>query len=219
MHLQSTFILFRHFQTLDDRLRLHTPSEADPPFVTMDKANLDEMCSEMCKIVSFFEIKRVVTSDNIRGRRTAEMLTAEVAPALPIYEDNRLRNMLQPEWAGLSYKEITSSEVYRIWHTTPEKALFTDGENLRDVDNRIKSLLDDLEDEPTLFVSHTTPLQVLGCNLLGIPAENLWSFKYDFKKFTLIHRNTLLRFNSKHVSDADLGDLHVAVSFDGVQNA
>ena len=81
------------------------------------------------------------------------------------------------------------------------------GECLQDVKRRIEDFLSKAGGQNTIIISHTTPMQVLLCRLLGIEVDRIWSFKFDHYRFTAIFGEILLRYNAMRVADIDFQEL------------
>lgn len=107
--------------------------------------------------VKNLEFDRIISSDLLRARETAEIINEQVNKEI-IY-DSRLRSVDYGNLEGRYIPDITPEE-WRIYNSTPEKF---GAESVESVYNRIKSLFDDLvkTDESVLIVAHGGALRVI----------------------------------------------------------
>jgi broad specificity phosphatase PhoE len=200
-------VLVRHLPTEHDLNHVYTDWRDDPPLAPIEETSLRRVREELATFISRFSVEQIWVSDNPRGEKTVKMLFSQNVSPCVIRKDARLNNIRQPEWAGRSQTEISQSGLYRDWHLKPTMTTFADGESLRDVTLRIESFLTDIRAERMIILSHTTPMQVLLCHLLGIAYDRIWSFKFDHLAFTLIYSSILLRYNNPTLCDISLEDL------------
>ena len=193
---------------MDDRARRHTPSHLNPEILPLSIDEKSKLQSEFLEFARSHELTRVFASDTNRGRHAVEILLGDNQEGFQVRYDRRLRNMNQPAFEDLDFEDVVKTQAYKIWHTKPELAEFGGGETLSDVSKRVSSFLEEHGHKSSLIVSHTTPLQVLLCTLLGIPSRFLWAYKFDFKSFTVVTEKILLRLNSENISDVTIEGLH-----------
>jgi broad specificity phosphatase PhoE len=198
-------LLFRHFPTQDDQANRYTPflSEADPLPVLPNR--LGELCDQIRHFASRTAIKKIYCADNKRSLLTAQsFLNAGTFQIIPSPD---LRNIHCPQWEGLTEKDAQSKypDLYTSWYTHPLSTHFPGGESISDVSARIENLLTST-DEPILFVTHTTPIQVIVCNYLGLSLDLVWRFKPEHFAFTVLRDGVLFAFNT---TELDLITLHL----------
>ena len=107
--------------------------------------------------VKNLEFDRIISSDLLRAKETAEIINEQVHKEI-IY-DARLRSVDYGNLEGRYIPDITQEE-WRIYNSTPEKF---GAESVESVYNRIKSLFDELAktDESVLIVAHGGALRVI----------------------------------------------------------
>lgn len=103
------------------------------------------------------EFDRIISSDLLRAKETAEIINEQVHKEI-IY-DARLRSVDYGNLEGRYIPDITQ-EGWKIYNSTPEKF---GAESVESVFNRIKSLFDDLieANESVLIVAHGGSLRVM----------------------------------------------------------
>jgi len=125
-------------------------------------------------------------------------------PPSSLIADARLGNIDQGAYAGSTQTQFSSTELYRAWHSAPTTVRFPGGETLGDVKARVSSFLQENLSggrSLNLVVGHTTPLQVLTLQLLGLPLRNVWQFYYAPFSATIIYGNVLLMHNGRQVTN------------------
>lgn len=200
-------ILLRHLPTVDDLNDVYTPPDADVPFAPGIGKDVERIAGELSEICRQHGLETIYYSNNPRGRRTFQLLSPSMCCDSEWVPDARLNNILQPEWAHLNQRDVSRTELYRQWHADPGSVQFEHGENLGDVKIRVESFLEQVSGRGGVVISHTTPMQVMLCLLLGCDVTRLWSFKFDHCAFTLLADRTLLRYNAKCLTDIKFGEL------------
>lgn len=111
----------------------------------------------LAKKVIDLEFDRIISSDLLRAKETAEIINEQVHKEI-IY-DARLRSVDYGNLEGRYIPDITQEE-WKIYNSTPEKF---GAESVETVFNRIKSLFDDLieANESVLIVTHGGSLRVM----------------------------------------------------------
>jgi broad specificity phosphatase PhoE len=107
--------------------------------------------------VKEFDFNRIISSDLLRAKETAEIINMQVQKKI-IY-DARLRSVDYGNLEGRYIPDITQEE-WKIYNSTPEKF---GAESVESVYNRIKSLFDELieSDESVLIIAHGGSLRVI----------------------------------------------------------
>lgn len=128
-------------------------------------------------------IDRAVASPLARARRTAELALGEARAAMLVI-DAGLMEIAHGAWEGLLDSEIRARDPERLqaWREAPGSVQMPDGESLQQVFDRAWPALaraaEGLEaDDTLLFVAHDAVNRVLLRRILGIPFENLWTFR------------------------------------------
>jgi broad specificity phosphatase PhoE len=199
--------LMRHLPTAHDMSDVYTDWSDSPSLAPIEETTLLNVRHEIHEFVTRFFVQRIYVAANPRGDATAEALFPRGTWPAEVVRDERLNNIKQPEWAGKPQSSVASSPLYRQWHTDPTTVRFANGECLQDVANRTGTFIQETLHQTTLAISHTTPMQVICCQLLEIGYDCIWRFKFDHWSFTLFYQNILLRYNSNRIADVDLSQL------------
>jgi len=205
----QTIAMLRHLPTVDDVGDVYTPASANPPLAEIASDVVDGLRAEIQAVLGANPETTLWSSDNPRGRTTVEVL---VGGAADVHLDARLNNILQPEWAGQHQSKVKRTDRYKLWHTRPEAVQFEHGESLADVKARVSDFLNDLGERSAIIFSHTTPMQVLACQLMRLPVGHIWSLKFDHLRWSLFVPGILLRLNADSVSDLSVADLKLPPS-------
>jgi len=113
-------------------------------------------------------IDLILTSPIKRARQTAEIVANTIGA--PVIVDNRLKDRRRfPDWEGVHYAEFTQHPLFSEWKEKRNNYDFSlpNGESLRDVENRIKPLMEELsapedyQGKRILIVSHGDVIQPL----------------------------------------------------------
>ena len=203
----QVIVMLRHLPTEDDMADIYTASAAAPPLTQIAMQDIERLRTQVAWFRGQYSHTRVIVSDNPRGRQSAEVLLNDAMQGIEF--DRRLNNILQPEWAGQTQAEVSTTPLYKLWHTRPNEVRFSNGERLEDVALRVATLLQELGDVSCLLLSHTTPMQALVCLLLGLSIDHIWAFKFDHLRFSAVSAGVLLRHNSKTVDDLMISDLRL----------
>lgn len=214
-HGQTQFIVENRFQgAMDAPLtelgerqaylagrRLATPT-ADPPLPVPDAAPF-----------------AVVHSPLERARRSAELAVAAMADSgratPPLRADEGFCEIGQGGWEGLTEREITLrfGDSLAGWRRWPTKYWAPGGENLAEVDRRVRDSLSTLlrsmaegtspgthdqnqvlgygDDAPdrrrwSLIVSHGGCFRVAVCALLGLSLDHFWNFDFGLGAISVV---------------------------------
>ncbi len=203
----QTLIFIRHLATENDKKKQYTAYNEISPLVGQNEADLLHYRQELNLAVTKFNIKKLYHSGNQRSVDTLKkILDDDLITNLEVISDTALRNIEQPEMEGLTFEEIQKQQIFKIWNTKPELVHFEGGESLQDVIDRCTELREQIK-ENSILVSHTTPLQVLLCNEIGLDFSKIWAFKFDHLAFSLLHTKKLLRLNTKSIVDCNFEEL------------
>lgn len=139
------------------------------------------------------DIDVLYSSDLIRALQT--IIPLSVQKSLPIYIDNRFRELSVGEWEGKNWSEL--SQVYKEFIERSSKNGFTEaipgGESLKAFQDRIvngfESMVQQHEGKDIVLVTHGGSIRVLLCYLMNVslirrdefPAENgsVYVLEYD----------------------------------------
>lgn len=203
----QTLIFIRHLATENDLEKRYTSYYESSPLVNQNRIELQKFKKELNLAVKKFNITNLYHSGNQRSTDTMDaILDKDIKSKLKVHSDIALRNIEQPEMEGLSFEEIKKRPIFKVWNTTPELANFEGGESLQDVIDRCVLFRKNVRSN-SLIISHTTPLQVLLCNEIGLDFSKIWAFKFDHLSFSLIYSRKLLRLNSKLITDCNFQEL------------
>lgn len=135
------------------------------------------------------------SSDLVRTRRTAEILTAPhglVAVALPA-----LREFSMGRWEGLTAAEIRTLDptAFDAWMADIGRFQFPGGESLADVSARAWPAFEWIAARHpcarVLVVAHGGPNRIVMCRALGIPAERILALGQDYAALSMLERGPL----------------------------
>lgn len=135
---------------------------------------------------------RIITSDLVRARVTAETILGE--REIPFIVDDRLREINFGEWEGLTYDEIDAQweDVIHQMYATPHLVKVPGGDDLETVQARawaaVKDGLEGLSSGSNLLiVCHGGTIRTLLCKLVGIPVEFIWRFRQGNTAINIIN--------------------------------
>lgn len=128
-------------------------------------------------------IDRAVASPLLRARRTAELALGGERIGL-LTTDPGLMEIAHGQWEGLLSSEIheRDPERLRAWRESPHEVLMPDGESLQHVLDRAWPALQRAcagltAEQILLVVAHDAVNRVLLCRILGLPLQQLWTFR------------------------------------------
>ena len=203
----SLLLLLRHLPTEDDVNNIYTSRHAQAPFALLPKSDLSQLQDEITEFFVRHKLRYLYCSDNSRGTGTANIISAGLRCNHEVLVDSRLNNIQHPEWDGMPQDTVKLTPLYHLWHSSPADTVFSDGESLHDVARRVDSFLQTYAQTGGLIVSHTVPMQVLVCRLLGVPLSRIWSFKFDHWRLTVVLDDILLRYNASRINDIAFTEL------------
>ncbi|MDB6164748.1 MAG: histidine phosphatase super family protein [Xanthomonadaceae bacterium] len=128
-------------------------------------------------------IDRAVASPLSRARRTAELALGPERVGL-LTTDAGLMEIAHGQWEGLLASEIRERDPDRLlaWRESPHEVLMPDGESLQHVLDRAWPALARAcaglsADDTLLVVAHDAVNRVLLCRIMGLPLQQLWTFR------------------------------------------
>jgi alpha-ribazole phosphatase len=176
----ATLFLLRHGRTdLSGRFAGSTDIELNSAGIEQIRALQPLLARE--------RIPYIFCSPMARCRETARLLDL---PAEISYRED-LREVDFGVWEGKNFSEIEKSDPHRIrdWIADPEGFCFPGGECRADFIlriERIKTMLQSLQSEKALVVSHGGVIRHLICSFLGLPLSNYLLFKVNEGAFTTL---------------------------------
>ncbi len=149
------------------------------------------------------KIDAVYSSDLKRALLTAELLTA--GRDIDIISCPELREVNYGDVEGLTFQEIGQRhpEVAEMVVNFNLNLAFPGGESFEEFIERTVGFLDRLDGhepaETILIVSHSGPLRILTCHLLGISQDCWWQLRFDNASLSIVdtypRRAILTRLN------------------------
>jgi len=136
------------------------------------------------------KIDAVYSSDLRRALVTAEVISSR--HKVDIVTCSELREMNYGSAEGLTFQEIGRlyPEVAELCINFSLRLEFPDGENFEGFIERTIKFLDKLNkhapSETILIVSHSGPLKVLVCYLLGIDQSHWWQIRLDNASLSIV---------------------------------
>ena len=136
------------------------------------------------------KIDAIYSSDLKRALVTAEVISSGYEGEIITCTELREMNYGQAE--GLTFGEISSRypELATLFVNFDLRLKFPDGENFYGFVERTNKFLDRLNShtpsETVLIVSHSGPLKVLVCSLLGISQDHWWQLRFDNASLSIV---------------------------------
>lgn len=199
MRKDNVLIILRHFPTIFDLQKRVVPPKSDINILSVNRKKVDNLNSNFKKFSIKNGINSIYSADNTRAINTASLINKKLN--LKVNRSSLLNNICNPEWQNLTEKEIIEKypNKFHRWCTKPSGIKFKHGESIEDVKNRIKIFLNNLS-ESSLIITHTTPFQLIICQLLNLPINSVWLFKPEFFTFSVIYDQTLFALNAIDLS-------------------
>ena len=167
----KTIILVRHAETV---LGKRFCGKSDPELSPAGIAQLPEIVQR----IELPKVGRILSSDLLRARQTAEAIAKELD--LPVQYRPALRELGFGLWEGLHWEEIQARypREARIWRrdfpgpTPPGGEDFS--EFLKRLDDEFTSILAGDEDETVVVVSHSGVIRLAMTRFFGFPANEIF---------------------------------------------
>lgn len=156
----TSLYLIRHGQT-DWNIEGRYQGQADPPLNQRGIKQANELWEEL----KDENLDLVYTSPLLRAKQTAVILTDRLS--IPLKEDPRLMEIHQGNWQTKLRSEIQASypDVFKAWETNPWEVTPPGGENLSQVQDRVKASVDDITkhnpDKKVGVVTHRIPIALI----------------------------------------------------------
>lgn len=124
------------------------------------------------------EINIIYSSNLDRAYKTAQIIARK--HKLEVHQKEHLQEIDFGVWEGLTYKQIQKQypEQFEKWEKNPVKNNPQQGENLKDIETRVFTILESIlaehQEETILVVAHGGVNRVIISNLLGMPLNKCW---------------------------------------------
>ncbi|MCS7083584.1 MAG: histidine phosphatase family protein [Aquificaceae bacterium] len=197
-HAQSSFNLEGRYQ-----------GRLDPGLTELGRLQANAIARHLKE----YPIKTIYTSPLSRTYDTALAIAKELS--LEPIPDERLIEIDHGIWSGMLIDEVQSrfEKDFNLWLNSPHEVHFQNGESLKEVERRIVDMLNHLrlnhDGENVALVTHSVPMRVLYCAVLGIGLDKFWSFGCDNACYSLIdlydERSVIIKLNVT----CHLGELYV----------
>ncbi|NLH81389.1 MAG: histidine phosphatase family protein [Phyllobacteriaceae bacterium] len=171
--------LIRHGRTVGDADRRYV-GRTDLPMSRDGEAEI----AAVRRILAGRPLDRILCSDLVRSRRTAEILAA--GGAVPIEVETGLREIDMGAWEGHERAELArvDPDAWRARGADLEGFRPPDGESFGDVAERAMEVLRRLEIAPSpehvLIAGHAGVNRVLLARLLGLPLAEIFRFAQPY---------------------------------------
>ena len=143
--------LIRHGQT-DWNVDRKLQGQTDIPLNQNGRKQAEDAAKEISKL----KIDRIISSDLLRAKETAEIINKKIGVMVSF--DKRLREINYGDYEG-KLVETIKDEDWNIFNNNPEKI---NCESNEQVYNRVKSFLKQIKkDENVLVVTHGGPLRMM----------------------------------------------------------
>ncbi|ADI27061.1 histidine phosphatase family protein [Geobacillus sp. C56-T3] len=177
--MATTLYLTRHGETkwnVERRMQ----GWQDSPLT--EKGRQDAM--RLGKRLEAVELAAIYTSTSGRALETAEIVRG--GRLIPIYQDERLREIYLGDWEGKTHDEIRQMDPIAFDHFWNAPHLYAPkrGERFCDVQQRaleaVRRIIERHEGETVLIVTHGVVLKTLVAAFKGAPLDHLWSPPYMY---------------------------------------
>jgi len=171
----NTLYVVRHGETewnADQRFQGHS----DVPLNERGRQQAEAIGERLANV----EMHAIYASDLSRAWDTATAIAAH-HEIEPISETN-LREGSFGQWEGLTYAEIQKRdpEAVEAWHDDIGTFSPPEGETIHQLYDRVAAAYEQIaaqhQDQNIVLVAHGGSLQMLICQLLGLPAKSFWQF-------------------------------------------
>ena len=136
---------------------------------------------------------RLFSSPLLRAYRLAEKVS--LATGLPVEKEDSIQEINFGTWEGQKLTAVPRSEMY-AWMADLRGYRFPEGESFFDVDKRVESFTDKLDDDGEfLYVTHAGVIAALQHFACGLPDEDFVEGKFSY---TMVTRFDLKRNAEGH---------------------
>lgn len=155
----------------------------------------------------------IYSSTSGRARQTAELVRG--FRAIPIFEDENLREIGLGDWEGKVHEEIREMapvQFDQFWNQ-PERYVPSSGESFIEVQNRsfavLERIIDTHQSGNILVVTHAVVLKTLIARMKGLPISSLWD--PPFLHGTSLTIVNVVNKTFEFIAEADTSHLQVHV--------
>lgn len=174
--MMKSIYLIRHGETEWNKIRRFQGFNKDIELNEAGRCQARMLQQAMAEI----SFDRIVASDLIRARETAEILNEP--HGLTIELDPKLREMNFGCWEGLNFQQV--KEKYpreaEIWLTEPETLKIPGGETFQELFDRVWQRFvfwtQKNDYQNMAIVCHGGTCAALICGVLNAPIENMWQY-------------------------------------------
>jgi broad specificity phosphatase PhoE len=159
----------------------------------------------------FPNIEAIYSSPLTRTRKTAQAIGDAIGKDIII--DQRLIEIDHGAWAGELVDDIEKKykEDFETWMKNPHQITFPKGESLKEVFDRTVDFISFIKakykDKTVVAVSHSVPIRVFYCAVLGIGLSHFWAFGCDNASYSILSLGDQDIIQKLNIS-CHLGDLY-----------
>lgn len=149
-----------------------------------------EQVSLLASRLASQDISAIYSSDLSRAYSTAEGIAKD--HGLKVKALEALREVNVGAWEGLSIEEIRERhpDIFERWRKDSAHVPFPGGESYLDVKRRVMPVIKDIvrrhSDQRAVIVSHSGPLKVIVCTLLGLDLNERYRFNLSNASLSLV---------------------------------
>ncbi len=138
----------------------------------------------------FPHVEAIYSSPLTRTKKTAYAIAELLGKEVII--DERLIEINHGDWSGELVDEIEKKykEDFETWMKRPHEITFPNGESLKEVSDRVRDFLSFLKaryrDKTVIAVSHSVPMRVFYCAVLGVDLSHFWAFGCDNASYSIL---------------------------------
>jgi broad specificity phosphatase PhoE len=142
----------------------------------------------LVKQLKEFDVVAVYSSDLLRAVQTAKA----VFPKHQIKTMIDFRELNFGIFEGLNYSEIMERypELYQDWIRNPSNVLLPNGEEFGEFRKRVSSVLSSIislnRNRTIALVTHSGPIRVILCEVLGYGLERFWEVSHENAAFSIV---------------------------------
>ncbi|MDJ0618827.1 MAG: histidine phosphatase family protein [Calothrix sp. MO_192.B10] len=149
---------------------------------------------KLAELVQNVELDLIVSSSMSRAQETADIISQH-HPHVHLQLNDGFKEITHGFWEGKLEAEVAQDfpEDLQQWYSKPNQLQLSSGESLPQLWQRSVKIFDAIVEEALskklktiLVVAHGGINQVLLCHILGLSAENFWSFRQSNGSVSLI---------------------------------
>lgn len=140
--------------------------------------------SQAKNLGSFFKnikIDKMISSDLLRARMTAEAINSEIN--VPLEYNPSMREVSFGDWENVPVKDMAKIDPVnsKLWRVDCEKAVIPNGERFTDFYKRVSDGFDKIVDEnfgkDILIVAHGGAISIILCHITNAGPKGFWRFR------------------------------------------